>query len=284
MRRRGILGMAMLFFFSSVSPSWAWGGGGWGLLAGLGLIAAVNGPWGPYGYPAYAYGPYNAYCYPGYYYPPYAYPRAYPQPPVPYRSPAQSTLSTAPDNARYDLKLIKERLTRMHEQLVFKYEDGDISKAERNVGFHYLDQIAHLARSEYDTNGKYLTARQEQDLLRQIQTAANHDSGVPYPEVTAVAASSPEMSTPASVQIPSERGVPHDSQAMSDLILELRTLLDVKVRNGDITKPQHDAEAAYLDRLAQETHSAALTEDDESRLVQKLHQAYYAISRNLVTD
>ena len=78
--------------------------------------------------------------------------------------------------------------------------------------------------------------------------------------------------------------MPHDPQAISDLLLELRTLLDVKVKDGDITKPQHDAEAAYLDRLAQETHSAALTEDDESGLVQKLHQAYYAISHNLVTD
>ena len=126
-------------------------------------------------------------------YPPYAYPRAYPPPPVPSRSPAQSSLSTAPDNSRYDLKLIKESLTRMHEQLVFKYEDGDISKADRNAGFRYLDEIAHLARSEYDANGKYLTARQEQDLLRQIQSAANHDPRFPYPEVTAMAASLPEI-------------------------------------------------------------------------------------------
>ena|ERR1035437_8779497 len=185
MRRRGILGMAILFFFSSVPPSWAWGGGGWGLLAGLGLVAAVTGPWGPYGYPAYAYGPYNAYCYPGYYYPPYAYPRASPPPPIPYQSTAQP---------------------------------------------------------------------------------------------------SPGMANPTAAQLAPEGGLRHDPQAMSDLLLELRTLLDVKVKDGDITKPQHDAEAAYLDRLAQESHSASLTEDDESGLVQKLHQAYYAISRNFVTD
>jgi hypothetical protein len=175
----------------------------------------------------------------------------------------------------------------MHDLLAFKYDDGDISKDDRNAGFRYLDEIAHLARSEYDANGKSLTARQENDLLMQIQNAnpANHRPGEPYPEVTPTAATAPEPPTESGApSAPTGSYTRHDSQAISDLLLELHTLLDVKVKAGDITKPQHDAESAYLDRIEQQAHSGSLSEDEEGDLVHKLHQAYYSINHNLVSQ
>jgi len=277
-RCHSISGLAMLIFLSSVSPSWAWIRGGWGLLGGLGLLAAVSGPWGPcYGYPSYGYDPYSSYYYPGYDYPPYAY--AYrPASGLSVNAAPPADLSTT-DNSRHDLKLVKERLTQMHEQLAFKYEDGDISKADRNAGFRYFDKIAALARSEYDANGKFLTPRQEQDLLQQVQNASpdRHIPGEPYPEATPTPAQAPTTTGPGPVS-----DARHDPQAINDLLLELHTLLDQKLKDGDITKPQHDAEAAYLDRIEQQAHGGALTEYEESGLVLKLHQAYYAISHNLV--
>jgi hypothetical protein len=285
MMRKGLtLGMALLLFLTASQPSWAWiRGRGWGLF-GLGLFtgAAVASTWGPYGYYSdYGYGPYYPYGYPYYDYPPYAYPRV----------PAASTYatpgvySTGSDNSPRPLKTVKDHLTRMHDLLAFKYEDGDISKEERDGGFRYLDQIANMAKKEYDANDKSLTARQEEDLLLQIQNAdpVNHRSGSPYPEVTATAPTAPESSTTEN-QIPAETISHHDPQAINDLLLELRTLLNVKLKSGDITKSQHDTEAAYLSRLEQEAHSGTLSSGAAGDVVQKLHQAYYNINHNFVSE
>jgi hypothetical protein len=285
MRKGGILSMVLLLFLSSSQPSWAWRGG-WGLF-GLGVVtgAVAAGAWGPYGcYPYNGYGPYNPYCYPYYDYPPYAYP---PAAGAPRAAPVPRDPSPATDNSPRSLKRVKDQLSRMHELLDFKYEDGDISKADRNAGFRYLDEIAKLARSEYDANGKSLTARQESDLLLQIQNAnpVNHRPGEPYPEVMATPAEAPEPSAPTAATSAASTGyVPHDLPAINDLLLELRTLLDVKLKSGDITKAQHDAEGAYLDRIEQEAHSGSLTEDKENELVHQLHKAYYSINHNLVSQ
>ena len=269
MRRRGILGLAILVFLSSVPPSWGWGHGRWGARGGSQLVVGFGGPWWPYGFPYDGYGPY----YDPYYYdpPPYAY---LPGSAVSAKTQPPSD-GSADDNSPRDLKLVKERLKRMHELLAYKYEDGDILAADRDAGFRYLDEIDKLARSEYDSNGKGLTARQEQDLLRQIQSAnpVNRIAREPYPTVTP---------TTTAAERPPAVHARQDLQAVNDLLLELHTLLDQKLKEGAITRPQHDAEAASLDRIDQQAHGGALTENEAGGLVQKLHQAYYAISHNFV--
>jgi len=81
-----------------------------------------------------------------------------------------------------------------------------------------------------------------------------------------------------------------DLSTVTDLHLELRTLLDQKLKEGNITQVQHTAEAKYLDQIDQEAHAAAsanggaLTADQEKAFVQQLHKAYYAINHNLITN
>jgi len=78
--------------------------------------------------------------------------------------------------------------------------------------------------------------------------------------------------------------------AVNDLQMELRALLDQKLKEGSITGVQHDAEARYLTQLDRQAHSEAeanggrLTSYDEADMVRKLHQAYYVINHNLVVN
>jgi hypothetical protein len=78
--------------------------------------------------------------------------------------------------------------------------------------------------------------------------------------------------------------------AVNDLQMELRVLLDQKLKEGSITRAQHDAEVQYLGQIDRQAHSEAqanggrLAPYDESALVRKLHQAYYAINHNLVVN
>jgi hypothetical protein len=80
-----------------------------------------------------------------------------------------------------------------------------------------------------------------------------------------------------------------DLTTVTDLHLELSTLLDQKLKEGNITQAQRDSEAKYLDQIDQEAHAAAsanggaLTADQESDFVQRLHKAYYTINHNLIS-
>jgi hypothetical protein len=80
----------------------------------------------------------------------------------------------------------------------------------------------------------------------------------------------------------------HERTAVNDLLLELRTLLNLKLKDGSITKAQHDAELRYLDQVEHEADTEAgdnggtLDGEQEQVLTQKLHQAYYTINHNFV--
>jgi hypothetical protein len=76
---------------------------------------------------------------------------------------------------------------------------------------------------------------------------------------------------------------------ITDLHLELTTLLDQKLKDGDITRAQHDSEATYLNQLESEARNEAnatggrLTTEGENSFTQQFHQAYYSINHNLIT-
>jgi TRAP-type uncharacterized transport system substrate-binding protein len=146
------------------------------------------------------------------------------------------------DNTSYDLKTIRAQADRERAQVENDYEDGDISKAERDARLREIDERA-----------------------------------------TQAPVAKPIPRTPSAM--PAGR---RDLSTVTDLHLELRTLLDQKLKEGNITQAQYTAEAKYLDQIDQEAHTAAsanggtLSADQEAAFVQQLHKAYYAINHDLI--
>lgn len=273
-RRASVAAISVFILGSLVLPSWGWVRGGWGFRGGWGPRVYIGGPWWPYAYPYYdPYGPY---------YDPY--------PPDYYGAPTPApSASINSESSGRNLKNVGEQLARMRDRLDFKYQDGDISQAQLDAGLRYLDAIEKLAHSEMDANGGTLTGGQENSLLGQVQQAdpAIHgDPSAPYPPVTGYSAA-PEVSPatqPESAYTPPIR----NSTTVSDLLLELRTLLDQKLKDGAITKAQDAAEASYLKSIddqvqtASRTNGGALSPEDEQQFIDQLHQAYYAINHDLI--
>jgi|GEM_PF-1647210 len=286
-KRTGTLLLALSFFLSA-APLWAWGGrggyyrggwhgGGWnhgGYYHGGGIGIVVGAP-GPWWYPDYPYDPYY----------PYAYAT-----PVPYITPVSeppivvqenvTAPDPAPDTAQRDLKNFNAQLQRARSNITFQYQDGDINKTEMEKALRYYDALDQEAHAESDGNGGYLTRDQERALI----TAIQHPGVIPHTPAESTR-SLPPVSSP---------GYPSPAEghltAVNDLLLELRTLLDQKLKDGAITKAQHDAEATYLSRVEKQAQLDAtangghLTATQERAITQQLHQAYYAINHDLVVN
>jgi hypothetical protein len=267
----------ILVLAGSVQPSWGWRGWGWGLgFWGPAVAVAATAPyWDPYYYGPY-YSPYD--------YPPGPYASApvgaYPA----YRdaAPAPAEEASTPDNGKRTLDSVKSHLAQMREEINYKYDDGDMNRGEKEAAIHYLAQIADLAKSESAANGGYLMANQEDALLDAIQRAdpgVHRDPSAPYPAVTPTAAASalPAASMPG---VSSERTTGYyNLAAINDLLLELRTLLDQKLKDGDITRAQHDSELNYLAEMEKDAQAGA----DPNTIVQQLHHAYYTINHNFIS-
>ena len=137
----------------------------------------------------------------------------------------------------------------------YDYADGDITKAQYNAG---IAQLQRAAQQPAQQNAAYYGFR------RSIRRARGK---------TGCRAASFR-----------------DSRAISDLHLELTTLLDQKLKDRDITRAQHDSEMAYLNQIKSQARDDAsanngrLTGEQESTYVRQLHQAYYAINHNLITQ
>jgi hypothetical protein len=268
MRWRCVLGLIALVLVGSVGPSWGWVRASvrfrhWPVSVGLGFPDPF---WYPYDYP---------YYYPDYYpysYYPYAY--GYPYYPPPYAvAPAPLPEAPAPsaDNSRYDPKTIDDKIAERRAFLDFQLADGDITRAQRDEGIRQLETIGKQAHAEADANGGYLSADQAKALLKEIQ-GGRGPVFMPRPE---------SRPSPGG-------GARRDLTAVTDLALELRALLDQKLKDGDITKKQHDQEIEYLARIEKQARADAddaggrLTAAQENDFVQQLHRAYYAINHNLI--
>jgi len=83
---------------------------------------------------------------------------------------------------------------------------------------------------------------------------------------------------------------PHDLTVVNDYHLELRTLLDEKLKDGAITRAQHDAAANGVDQLDRQAHAEAaahggtLTGDEQSALIQQYQRDYYLFNHDFIVD
>ena len=76
-----------------------------------------------------------------------------------------------------------------------------------------------------------------------------------------------------------ERTTGYNIAAINDLLLELRTLLDQKLKDGDITRAQHDSELSYLTQTEKDAQAGG----HPNTIVQELHHAYYTINHNFIS-
>jgi hypothetical protein len=243
----------------SVRPSWAHFHGRFGLYIGPGFWNS-----GPY------YDPYYDYPYPYPYYPYYPYePYAY----VPYarvEAQPQQERVAKPDESRHDLTYIEGQLAQAREQIVYEYEDGDITKEQRRNGIHHLKNILDEARAEAKSNSGYITGEQQNELLDEIRGRSSRTR-------TADTAPATEMSGISLATV--------DQQ-----IARLRNQLDQKLKVGNITKAQHDGMVDYLARTEKQARSQAsanggtLTHDQEEALRQQLERVEQTIEHNLVIN
>jgi hypothetical protein len=290
-RASGALLVTLVVLLSAASPSWSWVRRSFGW-RGPRFRVSIGAPLWPYWSSYYDYDPYYGPYYP--YYPPldyYGSPYADPTPAL-QQDDSNSSYArrSGSQESSIDLKTVKNRLYQMRKHLDYKYDDGDITKAQRDAGLRYLKEIEKLAKSEAADNGGRLTADQANSLLRQIDLAnpAVHNPSEPYPEVEPVSAAQTSAAPASKVEAPASSR--RTSTAVSDLLLELRALLDQKLKDKEITKPQYDAEKSYLMRVEQQSNAdaqangGALSADQEDQVVQELHQAYYAIVHNFVVQ
>jgi hypothetical protein len=248
---------------SFVSPSWAWWRGGY-RGPGIGVYLSP-GPWWGYGY----YDPY--YGYPGNPYYPYAYspydvPYTYALPGV---TPASRETQGSADDSRHDLKFLDTQIARARDRVEYEYEDGDITRAERDAELDRLVGIKKEARAEAKVNGGTLTGDQERELLQLLRSGGTV-SGSSAPRA-------PENS---------DRGL----KKVNDEVSRLQGLLDKKLAAGDITKAQHDGMRDYLDRTEKQVQSDAaandgtLTPDQENTVLQQLQRASDSLTKNFVVN
>jgi hypothetical protein len=289
-RASGTFLVTLVMLLIAASPSWSWVRGSFGW-RGPRFRVSIGAPLWPYWSSYYDYDPYFGPYYP--YYPPpdyYGSPYADPTPALQQDDSNSSYAQrSGSQESSTDLKTVKNRLYQMRKHLDYKFDDGDITKAQRDAGLRYLKEIEKLAKSEATDNGGRLTADQANSLLRQIDLAnpAVHNPSDPYPGVEPVSAAQTSAAPPSNAAASPLR---RDSTAVSDLLLELRALLDQKLKDKEITKPQYDAEKSYLARVEQQaqadaqTNGGALSAGQEDRWVQQLHQAYYAIVHNFVVQ
>jgi len=247
-----------LLVITAAIPSWAWRGGFRG--PGIGLYVA-GGPWWGYDYPYY--GPPD---YP-YYYPdaaqPYPYTYALPV------APSQETQTAAPDNSRQDLKFLYRQIAQARNQVDFDYQDGDISRSEHNAELMRLYRIKKEAQTEAKLNGGYLTGDQENELLQLLRSGGEVSESY--------APRAPEASNKSVKKV-------------NDEITGLRSLLDAKLTQGNITRAQHDSLMDYLKSTEQHVQSDAaqndgsLTPDEESAVLLQLQRVSDSLTKNLVVN
>jgi len=263
MNRAWKTALVILLLVSAVSPSWGW----WrrGLRRGP-RVGVYLGP-GPWWYDPY-YDPYYPYYYP---YSPY-YP-AYP----PSVRPSSGETQSSPDNSRHDLQSVNDQIARAREEIQYEFDDGDITRADRDAETHRLSEIAKEARAQAKANGGYLTGNQENALLRQLRGEPVSESKRQEPQ------NSKEPQNPVDQ--------PHrDLKTVNEEIIRLRTLLDKKLAHGDITKGQHDKMNEYLARIDQKVQSDAaanggtLTLDQENAVLEQLERVSDSINKDFVVN
>jgi uncharacterized protein YjiS (DUF1127 family) len=228
---------------------------------------------GPWWYPYY---PYDYYYGPYYdpYYPYYAAPY-----PVYYPATPSAEGSAVPPSVRYDVKALDDQIAKRRAYLDYQLDDGDITRTQRDAEVRRLSQISQEAHADADANAGQLTRDQFNRWMQEIWGAT--------PAKNPPSASVEPWTAPPSGAA-REQPARRDLTAVNDLLLELRALLDQKLKDGTITPAQHDAERQYLDKLQEQAKAQAasnggtLTADQEEALVRQLHKAYYSISHNFI--
>jgi len=259
-----------LLLVSSVRPAGAWvrvgfGGPRVGVYLGPGPWWGYGGyydvPDDPYSYP-YAYSPY--------YYPygdaPYGRPYTYALPGV---APTPQQTQTSADDSRHDLKFVDAQIKRARDRADYDYEDGDITRAERDKEFNRLVGIKKEARAEAKVNGGYITGDQESELIQLLRTGGTASGSY--------ASSAPENSGQSLKKVNEEIG-------------RVRALLEAKLKTGDITRAQYEGMRDYLTRTEKQVHSDAaandgtLTPDQENTVLQQLQRASDSLAKNLIAN
>ena len=153
------------------------------------------------------------------------------------------------------------------EQVEFQYEDGDISKSERDALLKQIDES-------------------KKETPQPTAARSNPNSAE---DAAAAAPVLPRM-TPLPGTRPAADEVPaHDLKAVKDKLAQVRALLDQKLSEGNITKAQKESEAKYLDQLEKVAQAQAAANNgtistrQESTLLQELHHVEGTIQNNLVT-
>jgi hypothetical protein len=278
--RTSIVVLAFIFILSAVPASWGWvrvrGGWGWGWRGPR--VGLYLGP-GPYWYDPYYYDPYY---YPYYPPPPYSYPYVAAPPAQQYApQPKQS-----PDISHHNLKAVKAELTQLRNETENALMDGDITKTQHDEELKRLADIEKEARNEFKNNGGYITGDQQDALLHELRfgpTGAGNDEEQPADQQEPIRGY-PIVAPPQSSETAAS------SFAFDDRLSRLRTLLDQKLKGGDITKVQHDRETNYLTDLDKKEKSEAaanggnLSPDQETALMQQLDRAESAINQNFIAN
>jgi len=257
---------------SLAAPAWAWRGGGWGggwrgprigVVVGVGAVGF--GPW--WGYP------YDPYYY-GWYPDPYSYGpnvAAYPE--------------TAPDNAQYDISIVENRIARMRADAEHAYEDGDISQEQRDSRLEALGRIDQEAKEMASANGGFLTGEEVNVLARQLR-GEPVVARAPKPKPAAEPAAAAPAQLPGAA--PAATASRADLASVNSLQRELHALLDRKLKDGDITKAQHDGEIQYLDDIHEQERAQAAANggapsaDQLSSQMSQLQREYYRINHNFI--
>ena len=248
-------------------------GFGWG---GPRTHVVIGGPWWPYWDDPYYYD------YP-YAYAPYYDPYYYYRPPPPYYAappaspPAVAYSSDNPPGASAPAATIESVRTEIAHRRAYanyRYDDGDISRDERDAELRRLDDIQKRADARAQSGG--LTTEEAQGFLDEIAGRQAKES--PATEAKPVPVTAPTANPYAHREL----------TPIDDLLLELRTLLDEKLKEGEITKAQHTAEGRRLDAIerqanaSKKSHGGILPRDEQAALTIQLHQAYYDISHNFI--
>ena len=175
----------------------------------------------------------------------------------------------AADDSQRDLKFLNAQIARARDRVEYDFQDGDITRAERDAEFNRLVGIKKEARAEAKMNGGAITGDQERELLQLLRSGGTV-SGSSAPRA-------PENS---------DRGL----KKVNDEISRIRGLLDKKLASGDITKAQHDGMRDYLARTEKQVQSDAasndgmLTPDQEATVLQQLQRASGSLSKNFVVN
>jgi len=284
-RNMWIMNISAILLTGALSPSWAWVRFGFRGPA-VGIYVTPGDP--------YYYDPYYPYYPAPYAVPPvaaYYYPAPAPAPTsvqAPDPSVASQTSASVPDNTLRDLTTINDELANQRARFDHDLLDGDIAKSEYAAKMGELARIEQEARTEFQTNGGYITTAQGSALLYEIQGGGSLTNLPAYGSYPIVASPSTELS-PATEASPEDNSR-RDVTVFSDQMTRLRSILDKKLADGDITKTQHDAEARHLIQIDQQAQSEAaanggyFTTDQENTLLKQLRREETNIDNNFITN